>query len=184
MARNSKTEYAILGLLSLEPMSGYDMKSFIATSIGFFWQESYGQLYPTLKRLLDQKMVTRKVRDGKGKPDRHVYSITAAGRKHLTEWMASDTEPERIRSELLLKLFFGPVAAPEVHRKQIEALLQHQLGRLEQFKAVEQGILKEHEDGPFFPYWFSTLRFGIYLTRARVKWCRETLARLEAMDKK
>ncbi|UCB53625.1 MAG: PadR family transcriptional regulator, partial [Candidatus Zixiibacteriota bacterium] len=48
MPRANKTEFAVLGLLSLSPMSGYDMKAFISQSIGYFWQESYGQLYPAL----------------------------------------------------------------------------------------------------------------------------------------
>lgn len=184
MARDNKTEYAILGLLSLEPMSGYDMKAFIAKSLGFFWQESYGQLYPTLRRLLERKLVTRKVRGGSGRPDRHIYSITAQGRKRLADWLAAETDPERVRNELLLKLFFGPKTSPEVHRKQIEALLEHQTARLQAFKEVEQSVLKDYEDSPFHPYWYSTLRYGVHVTRARVKWCRETLARLDDVTDK
>lgn len=184
MARSNKTEYALLGLLSLEPMSGYDMKSFIAQSIGFFWQESYGQIYPALKRLHAQKLVTRKVSGKAGRPDRHIYSLTAAGRKKLREWVGAKTEPERLRHELLLKLFFGPVVTPEIHKEQIEALLKHQLGRLEQFRQVEKGILKEYDDDDYYPYWYSTLRFGVLVTQARVDWCRETLARLKKIEKK
>ena len=45
------TEEALLGLLSLKPMSGYEIKQMIEGSIGYFWRESFGQIYPTLKRL-------------------------------------------------------------------------------------------------------------------------------------
>jgi DNA-binding PadR family transcriptional regulator len=165
-------------------MSGYDMKDFIVQSIGFFWQESYGQIYPALKRLYSEKLVTRKVSGNEGRPDRHVYSITAAGRKKLRVWMGAHTEPERLRHELLLKLFFGPVVPPGIHKQQIEALLEHQIGRLEQFKQVEKGVLKEYENDASYPYWYSTLRFGVLVTQARVKWCRETLARLKTIEDK
>lgn len=184
MSRTSKTEFAILGLLSLEPMSGYDMKAFIAQSIGFFWQESYGQIYPTLKRLEDARLVRRKVRKQSGRPDRHVYSITAAGREHLRQWMTAETEPDRLRHELLLKLFFGPVVAPEIHEQQVQALLDNQEGRMEQFRQVRKGMLKDNEGSPSHPYWYSTLRFGELVTQARVEWCRETLDRLKKIKKK
>jgi len=180
MPRTNKTDFAILGLLSLEPMSGYDMKAFISTSIDFFWQESYGQIYPALQRLLDEGSISRRVAPGKGRPDRHVYRITAKGRKRLAAWLAADTDPEPVRSELLLKLFFGPLAGPAIHERQIGTLLQHQKQRLRAFKEVERGILKEHETSPFHPYWYATLQFGVHVTRARVRWCRETLAWLRS----
>jgi DNA-binding PadR family transcriptional regulator len=164
-------------------MSGYDMKAFIAQSIGFFWQESYGQIYPTLKRLQEARMITRKVRANSGRPDRHVYSITAAGKKHLQAWMKAETEPDRLRHELLLKLFFGPVVAPDIHERQIRDLLDHQNFRLEQFEEVKKGILKEYEGTTVHAYWYSTLRFGELVTQARIAWCRETLKRIRTLGK-
>lgn len=184
MARTSKTEYAILGLLSLDSMSGYDMKAFIEQSIGFFWQESYGQIYPALRQLLEKDLVSREIHGKPGRPDRHVYTITPAGRERLVEWMESETAPERVRHELLLKLFFGPEAAPEIHEQQIEALMDQQLGRLEQFAQVEKGILREWEGSRYHPYWRATLRYGVHVTRARVKWCRETLKHLKEIEEK
>lgn len=184
MAQTNKTENALLGLLTLEPMSGYDMKAFIVRSIGFFWQESYGQIYPALKRLLKNQYVTRKVSGKKGRPDRHVYSITAKGRKRLATWLESETEPERVRHELLLKLFFGPETTPAIYEKQIQALLQRQAARLKAFERVEEGILQEYKSSPHYPYWYSTLRFGVHVTKARAAWCRETLSMLKTIDKK
>jgi PadR family transcriptional regulator AphA len=32
-------------------MSGYDIRKTVQESIRFFWSESYGQIYPALKRL-------------------------------------------------------------------------------------------------------------------------------------
>jgi PadR family transcriptional regulator AphA len=107
MPRTNKTEFAVLGLLSLEPMSGYDMKTFISQSIGYFWQESYGQIYPVLRKLLGLGFITRRVESKKGRPDRHVYRLTQKGRNRLNEWLASETELAPLRIELLLKLFFG-----------------------------------------------------------------------------
>ena len=69
----------LLGLLNVEPMSGYDLGQTIRGSIGHFWNESYGQIYPNLKRLAVDGLVVSKTQKQKGKPDRHIYSITKKG---------------------------------------------------------------------------------------------------------
>lgn len=182
MPRESKTDFAILGVLSLMPMSGYDIKRFISVSIGFFWRESYGQIYPTLRRLRAAGRVSRSIERRDGRPDRHLYSITETGRQALETWLEAETDPEHLRNELLLKLFCGPLVPPAVHRQQVEALLEHQLDRLEQFDTVEETTLKEWQGTPNHPYFLSTLRFGMHVTRARVEWCRETLQRLDRIE--
>ena len=76
----TKSKYAILGMLSIRPMSGYDVRKEIQESISNFWTESYGQIYPALKSLVAEKLVTRTVQRGVGKPDRHVYAESGAQR--------------------------------------------------------------------------------------------------------
>ena len=49
--KKSKTRFAVLGILSYGPMSGYDIKKFYEQNVAGFWSESYGQIYPILKRL-------------------------------------------------------------------------------------------------------------------------------------
>ncbi|MGA9048227.1 MAG: PadR family transcriptional regulator, partial [Dehalococcoidia bacterium] len=46
MPKINKTKYAILGLLSLKPASGYDLKKTVDWNIGFFWNENFGHIYP------------------------------------------------------------------------------------------------------------------------------------------
>ena len=46
----SRTAYVVLGILAIhDNQSGYEIRKTIEQSVGFFWGESYGQLYPTLK---------------------------------------------------------------------------------------------------------------------------------------
>ncbi len=44
-------DYIILGCLSIEPMSGYDIKRLISISTSLFYNASYGSIYPTLKKM-------------------------------------------------------------------------------------------------------------------------------------
>lgn len=79
--KETKSKYAILGMLNISAMSGYDIKKHIQESISNFWTESYGQIYPVLKNLVAEELVTKTVERASGKPYRHVYALTARGRK-------------------------------------------------------------------------------------------------------
>ena len=84
MARKAgTTEYAVLGMLGWGPASGYDLKKRFEGSVGHFWSESYGQIYPILARLATQGLAERRLERQKGKPDRYVYSITAEGEQRF-----------------------------------------------------------------------------------------------------
>ena len=70
------TEYAILGLLGHldEPISGYDLRKVVDTSIGFIWQPSKTQLYAVLRRLVGSRLATeRRVRQRR-RPDKTLYA--------------------------------------------------------------------------------------------------------------
>ncbi len=126
--RSSSSQEVLLGLLTVEPMSGYDLGQSIRASIGFFWNESYGQIYPNLKKLAAAGLVTAKTEKQKGKPDRQVYSITPSGRARLEKWLAVEPQPEVPRNELLLKLFFGTQAGPETVIGYVERMATKQQG--------------------------------------------------------
>src|ERR1700710_583796 len=112
--RLGNTDYALLGMLSVEPMSGYQIRQEIADSIAYFWTESYGQIYPALKRLAARKLIAPArldtVKSGKGR----IFSLTGQGKTALTEWLAQEPEPQPPRNQLLLKLFFGRAMSPEI----------------------------------------------------------------------
>ena len=86
--RASRTPWVVLGLLAYEPMTGYDLKAAIQATVGHFWQESYGQLYPTLHALRDDGLVTM-TREAVGGRTRNVCAITDEGRAAVLAWRGS-----------------------------------------------------------------------------------------------
>jgi DNA-binding PadR family transcriptional regulator len=70
--RSSSSMEVLLGLLAIDSMSGYDLGLTIRSSVGHFWNESYGQIYPNLKKLAADGFVTAKMERQKGKPDRRI----------------------------------------------------------------------------------------------------------------
>jgi DNA-binding PadR family transcriptional regulator len=180
--REVKSKYAILGMLSIAPMSGYDIKKKVETSISNFWTESYGQIYPVLRQLIAAKLVTKKtVKSEAGKPDRHVYSLTAKGRKELRRWLLEGFAPKIQRNEFLLKLFFGEEITPKANIAHVEQFRELQCGLLRKYGAVEKEITREYSDNSNAPYWLMTVRYGEHVSRALLQWCDQTLAELNRM---
>ncbi len=182
--RSSSGPEVLLGLLTVEPMSGYDLGQAIHDSIGYFWNESYGQIYPNLKRLAAAGLVTAKTEKQKGKPDRQVYSITLSGRAHLEKWLVAEPQPEVPRNELLLKLFFGAQAGPETVMGYVERMTKRESALLEKFRQIECEQLAQMPHYPDVPYWRMAARFGRLELEAHLRWAEETLAELRRLAKR
>ena len=179
--RANTSRYAILGVLSLGAMSGYDVKKLIEQSIAHFWNESYGQIYPTLNQLAAHGFAERRRERQNGKPDRHVYSLTPKGREELERWLALPARLEPVRSELLLKLFLGGAGPVADSVAQVEHVQARHRELLDTYDGIERQLRKETAGHPELPYWLITLRCGQHRSRAMLAWCEETLAALRRL---
>jgi DNA-binding PadR family transcriptional regulator len=174
----------LLGLLSVESMSGYDLGQTIRTSVGFFWNESYGQIYPNLKRLAAEGCVTAKKERQTGKPDKRVYSITEKGRERLAAWLEVEPQPEIARNELLLKLFFGAQISPEISIEHVQRMMKRERAFLREFRRIESEEISKNHHYPDAPYWKMAARFGQLELEAHQRWGEETLDELRKIAKK
>ncbi len=179
MPRENKTKFAVLGLLTYAPLSGYDIRRIYEDSLGNFWSESYGHIYPILKRLVDEGLATRDVERHEGRPDRHVYTITELGREEIHRWLALPPEPHKERVELLLKLFHGWEMGSGV-------MIEH----VRQVRAEHEALLKKYDHydtamaaalDPPTPYWLMTVSCGRHISEAYIAWCDETIGKLETL---
>ncbi len=177
-------KYAILGMLSLRPMSGYDIRKTVQQSISHFWSESYGQIYPALKQLQSQKLVKRVRGVQQGRPARQVFTLTPAGRRALRQWLVNRPQWRPFRNELLLKLFFGRLAPTAACVEHVQQFRQRQDDLLGTYRQLEAWLQSEHNDHPDLPFWSMTLSYGLHEARALRAWCDETLAALSGTARK
>jgi DNA-binding PadR family transcriptional regulator len=182
MPKRNRTEFALLGLLAQGPKSGYDIKREVEEVLSHFWHESYGHIYPVLKRLWDHGLVSRRTEAQAGRPDRIVYTITNDGRAELERWLSEPVERTPPRNEFLLKVFFGGFTdaatlahvirtyrdgAERAHRELVRAQRA-----LEASGAPPGETL--HVD--------LTMRMGLHAYRALSEWADEALATLDAHE--
>ncbi|PHZ83313.1 PadR family transcriptional regulator [Paremcibacter congregatus] len=174
--RKSRTKFAILGFLASKPRSGYDLKKAIEKSIGFFWSESYGQIYPILSQLVKEGHAIKLPIDETSGRKRQQYAITDAGIEELKDWIEKAAEPQTYRNELLLKIFFGHQADPDASRKHLEEFKTQQKELNETFKGF-QSTLPDMKDQPLnhYVYLQATINYGILMTEASLKWANDTL---------
>ncbi len=182
MQRNP-TSYVILGLLSVQAnLSGYDIRKAVQGSIGYFWGESYGQIYPALKRLAGEGLIAESRVGSNGRKQRQQYVLTRAGRAALREWLALPFHNEPPRNEFLLKLFFAAEGAPGVAIAHLRDLQQRNQQALEIMKKIEPAAPTDQPPNPHFPYWMLTLSLGKALTLAALDWGEKALAALAALE--
>jgi DNA-binding PadR family transcriptional regulator len=181
MPRN-RTSYVILGILSIEPnKSGYDIRKAVESSVGYFWSESYGQIYPTLKQLAAEGLVVPS-KPASSPKLRQGYSLTDAGRVCLRDWLATPFQNDPPRNEFLLKLFFGREAAPGVAIAHVRNLQQKNEQMLATMLQIEAFAHAPSTQNPHQPYWMLTLSLGIALTRAAIEWGKSALEELVSFD--
>ena len=174
-------EHAILVSLSERPTSGLDLAHRFDRSIGFFWSASHQQIYKVLRRMDDDGWVSSSTVAQQGRPDRKVYTVTAAGQRELARWLQAPVPMEHFRSEIAVKLrgaSFGDRAAVldtvRTHLADHRTRLAHYEGLAARDFPDPARLDTEHRDI------YLVLRGGILLERFWVDWLAEYLDAHEA----
>lgn len=123
----------LLGFLMKGSMTGYELKKRFSISFSFFSGVSYGSIYPALKKLEQEGLVSLKVEIQDGAPNRKVYTITQSGKKSFMQALAAPYTIEKPRNAFLARLFFFSCLAPE---ERLAAATSH----LESIQEVRKNI--------------------------------------------
>ncbi len=97
-------QYAILGLLSWRPFSGYDLKKVFANSDTLYWSGNNNQVYKVLVELHKEGLVAQEIQFQESLPARKIYTITAQGQEALKQWVLSSPDLPEFRSTFLIQL--------------------------------------------------------------------------------
>lgn len=120
-------EHAILGLLSLAPLSGYDLKKMFEGSAALAWSGNNNQIYTTLVKLHHQGWVSREVQTQEASPTRKVYSLTAQGLAELRSWVMSAPEIPQVKNSFLIQLAWADLLTAD----ELDQLLARYASELE-----------------------------------------------------
>ncbi len=168
-------KYALLGLIVENPKYGYEIKQQFEGALGNVWSVSYGQLYPTLRRLSEVGWVTKKTAPGKKAAERNIYSITAKGKKRLDEWLLKPLRTNyRVKDEFTLKfLFFDKIPKEKV----LIYLKSQQKKTIMQKENFQRTLVSLREEINFFLQ--AIIRKGIIHLEAENQWLEEVINDLQ-----
>lgn len=119
--------HAVLGFLSVRPFTGYDLKKTFDDTVRHFWSSDKAALYRMLAELEREGLAISEVIPQDRRPDRHLYSLTEAGRAELDRWLRSPLEPPIRREPFLIQVFFSDRLTPEER----DALLSREIAAVE-----------------------------------------------------
>ena len=142
-------KYAILGLLSQESRSGYDLSQALSGALQEFWSANHSQIYPELKRLSDEGLVCYQVEISGTVLERKVYSLTPAGQADFLAWLHQEDEIAPPPKDVFrLRMFFANEMAPERRNELIAHELElhrNRLAHLQKKQAQFSGLPDQND---------------------------------------
>ncbi|NEW06934.1 PadR family transcriptional regulator [Paenibacillus sp. SYP-B3998] len=131
----------ILGMLMKKSLSGYDMKHLLESVFSYFYNASYGTIYPTLSKMEKEGLITKESVQQDGRPNKKVYSITEEGRERFRTYMYSPIQLNEFKSDAMIRLYFGEFIEPEVVISYLELGIQ----RTEETLVVLKSDYEKHK---------------------------------------
>jgi PadR family transcriptional regulator, regulatory protein AphA len=162
--------HAVLGMLAVQPSTGYELTQRFEASLANAWHASHSQIYPELAKLQDEGMV--KV-VGEGARRSRTFAVTEAGRDELRRFM-TEAEPVRSqRNETAVRWFLVALLEPDDRRRVLERELAHADAYAQMLEQTAARLDALGEPHPFRP----TVDLGLRTTAVMREWLREQIRR-------
>jgi PadR family transcriptional regulator, regulatory protein AphA len=168
------TSQAILGLLSIVPMSGYDLAQAADAAVGRFWPVSKSQVYAELARLEPLGLVQGTEIAQERRPDKRVFRLSEQGEEALDDWLESDDlAAPRFRLPFLLKIFLGHRTPPGRSAAQLQEVRAQALAQAQELEALLAVL-----DHPDAAYARLTVSFLLRMAETTAAWAQDAQASL------
>jgi PadR family transcriptional regulator, regulatory protein AphA len=139
------TKHVILALLSIEPMTGYELTQNVKISVESLWAATHSQIYPAMHRLAEEGLVTSEQQVRGQAMQKTVYTITPAGEKEFQNWLEQPIQYLPFRDSFKLWASYLDLCSPEILFRRIdEHLLLHRTRAIYLERLAESIARGEH----------------------------------------
>lgn len=182
--------YAMLGLLSYGPMTGYTLKKIFDKSISQVWAASLSQIYRELGKLEKKGWVSSNIQKQEDRPDKRIYEITDEGKTAFLTWL--DHFPEKLmapkRDEFMLRIFFGAQMDKKGIIIEFKRFISQNKDYLKMLTEIESNFdihntgfsLESPEKEELF--WHLTIKRAKMTLNTVIKWAEESIEEIEGYD--
>lgn len=177
-------KHAILGLLNIQPMTGYTLKNqAFDSTIAHFWQADQAQIYRTLDKMEADGWLSSDYEVQTDRPNKRIYHITNAGRAELIRWLGESQPLPIYREPFVLQMFFAGLLPPEAMLPHIDAHIAAHKERLTQLSDIDiQGSDVDDDLARDKIYWGLTLDLGIELEKTYLRWLEQCKSMIESAE--
>lgn len=138
--------YALLAILRVGPLSGYDLQKQFHQSVGHVWHAPDSQIYPELRKMEQAGLIEGEEQARGERGTRRIYHVTDAGEQAFAEWMAAPLDYQRVRDPAHLRAAYLEATTPEAARAFLERHIEVWRGELAQWEGELTHI--EHLSNP------------------------------------
>jgi PadR family transcriptional regulator, regulatory protein AphA len=174
--------HLLLGLLSFEPQSGYDLNKRFDATVNNFWTTDQSQIYRALYKLLDKEQVRVETVIQEGQPDKKVYHLTDAGKAALDQWLAKPIKSKgaTVRQGWLGQLFFGERIPPEELRDVLQTYKRQAQVFIDSLDFIRNQYFADKSKLSYGARLrLLTIEYGIQVNQAAVEWYDTAIAVVE-----
>jgi len=174
-------KHGLLGFLSEQEMSGYDLEKLFSSSIGFFWNAKISQIYRDLHAMESLGWVQSNDILQTDRPNKKIFRITDSGHKELENWLVNYNIKNdfEIRLGILMRMYF---AAKIPKEKTIMLLKQFRMDchkAIESLRNADEQLNCCNAESMEMLYTKTTLSYGKKYYAMQVEWCTEIIDKLQ-----
>ncbi|WP_202613482.1 PadR family transcriptional regulator [Merdibacter massiliensis] len=177
-------QYAILGMLERQSMTGYELKKQFESTLFEFWPAKHSQIYPELKNLTEKGWIEYSIEITGNVLEKKKYRITESGREAWFAW-EKQAHPEKVitKDAFRLQLFFSDLLKKEeqfdlLKEQQCyhEQYLQELTHKMQGFACVPPSDKEQLSD-------YMVLLGAIYREKAICEWLTKCMAMVMAQER-
>lgn len=188
--------HAVLGVLEVRPMTGYELGQFLEASARWVWSAPQSQIYPLLKQLAEDGLIvgTRSVKGTRMEVT--AYSVTPRGLDELRRWLSEPLPLAPVRDTLLLQALYSDLVDVEhacrvfeAHAAELEQAIADWRAHHALLLRMDTPLMRErvHGGGETPTVRSVLIKANVFqglvrIHEARLAWVRDTLALLRASD--
>ncbi len=164
-------KYALLGLISKKPQTGYELYTIFKERMIYFWSSTHSQIYTELNKMEREEWIRSTYIYQEGSPNKKLYTITQKGEEHLLHWLLSDKiKPAKIKDEFLLRASaFHLLSGKEIIHL-LDSIIEREQRVLEATRKWQQDNNRDEE---FLIGDFVTAEYGVMYAEMYIMWCEK-----------
>jgi DNA-binding PadR family transcriptional regulator len=137
-AELSALEVALLALLSIRAMTGYEILRHHARALEPWWETPRTQIYPKLRELQKRGLIEQEYVVQESKPNKRLYSIGPAGSQALSSWLGGTISVPEMRHHMMMRLFLGNLLPAEETSRLLTDYRDRMAARAESFRLARE----------------------------------------------